>query len=180
MWIISTPIFSNNVFKIIEPEISGPDYYINKDVIILLSGGRSDYYHRLILAYSLHTRLKLPIIASGQDIDESHFHNLQIQPYNIFIDNKSLDTFQNARNVKLICDKKGFTRPILVTSTYHVKRAKLIFEKEGLKTYPYVENLDANIQSKHSFYNYLPDNFSNISTILKEILGLLHYSFFLK
>ena len=47
----------------------------------------------------------------------------------IIVEDKSRDTIENARYARQICERRGFVRPILVTSAYHLKRSVLSFSK---------------------------------------------------
>ena len=45
----------------------------------------------------------------------------------------SLNTYENARNVKVILDREGIDRVLLVTSAFHMPRAMAIFRKQGIE-----------------------------------------------
>jgi len=45
----------------------------------------------------------------------------------------SLNTYENARNVKGILDREGIDRVLLVTSAFHMPRSMAIFRKQGIE-----------------------------------------------
>jgi len=50
---------------------------------------------------------------------------------------ESSNTFENARNIRALIDQHEFDEHVnLVTSALHMKRAKAVFEKQGLKVCP--------------------------------------------
>ncbi len=59
--------------------------------------------------------------------------SIGIEGKDIFVYPKPKDTKEEAKNIKEILKKQKF---ILVTSAYHMKRAMMIFENEGLKPTP--------------------------------------------
>ena len=55
----------------------------------------------------------------------------------ILVETKSINTTQNAKFSAEILREQGFSRPILVTSAFHMKRAVLNFEKQDITVTPY-------------------------------------------
>jgi uncharacterized SAM-binding protein YcdF (DUF218 family) len=49
----------------------------------------------------------------------------------IYTDPVSMDTYQNIRNAKAIIEELGLSRPLIITSDYHLPRAMAIAEMEG-------------------------------------------------
>jgi uncharacterized SAM-binding protein YcdF (DUF218 family) len=45
----------------------------------------------------------------------------------------SFNTYENARNVKVILDREGIDRVLLVTSAFHMPRSMAIFRKQGIE-----------------------------------------------
>jgi uncharacterized SAM-binding protein YcdF (DUF218 family) len=96
----------------------------------------------------------------------------------------SLNTYENAVNVQKILDQKGIKEILLVTSAFHMPRARLIFEKLGMKVIPAPTDFSVT-EGKIKDFNLgtiliylLPDaNYLNQTVIaLKEYLGLFIYS----
>ena len=95
----------------------------------------------------------------------------------IIIEDKSRDTFENAKFAQKICARLSFTNPILVTSAYHMKRAIMSFEKFGLKVLPFPSGFKS-WQGKHYRWRaFLPGDFLTASIAIKEYLGLVFYKF---
>jgi uncharacterized SAM-binding protein YcdF (DUF218 family) len=57
------------------------------------------------------------------------------------LENQSLNTYQNARNVSSMIETGDDTTLIVVTSSYHMKRTMLAFEAFGLKPQPAVADV---------------------------------------
>ena len=68
---------------------------------------------------------------------------------------------------------------ILVTSAFHMKRAKLLFEQQGVKIIPYKVDFKSSINSRLYFIDFIPNSLALKKTeiALREILGRLYYSF---
>jgi SanA protein len=49
----------------------------------------------------------------------------------IHVDPTSMDTYENIRNAKAIIEELGLSRPLIITSDYHLPRAMAIAEMEG-------------------------------------------------
>ena len=49
----------------------------------------------------------------------------------VYTDPVSVDTYQNIRNAKVIIEKLGLSKPLIITSDYHLPRAMAIAEMEG-------------------------------------------------
>ena len=105
-----------------------------------------DPANRLLTAVRLERRFAIPIILSGgqvfadtgreADIAERIARQLGVSPDKIYVENQSLNTRQNAQYVKRIMDENGFTRPILVTSAFHMERSVLNFTRAGYRQRP--------------------------------------------
>ena len=55
----------------------------------------------------------------------------------IILENKSLNTTQNAQYTANILKERNFKNPLVVTSAFHMERAVANFDKLGIKTIPY-------------------------------------------
>ncbi len=96
---------------------------------------------------------------------------------------KSLNTYENAVNVQKILDQKSIKEILLVTSAFHLPRARLIFEKLGMKVIPAPADFLVTEGTVQDFnlgtilIYLLPDtNYLNQTAIaLKEYLGLFIY-----
>ena len=57
--------------------------------------------------------------------------SLGVPENKIFMDDKSRNTAENAAFSKQICEHQGWTKPILVTSAFHMPRSVRFFTREG-------------------------------------------------
>jgi uncharacterized SAM-binding protein YcdF (DUF218 family) len=170
------------------------------DVIVLLGGGVDDrltdlsgkpgilpetMVDRLVTAVRLAARLQVPVIVSGgrapggqvaeADTARRYMLDLGVPAEAILTEGASTDTFENAENVRETCRRHGFTRPILVTSDYHLKRALWSFEKVGLSCRPFANGLAARLAKAYRWENFLPGSFDAAARYLHEYVGLVYY-----
>ena len=121
------------------------------DVIVLLGGGAISQVpdvdgvgalcaspaNRLLTAVRLQKILNVPILVSGgqtysdsgaeAEISARVLKSLGVPADKILTETKSVNTTQNARYSAEILREKNFTKPLLVTSAFHMKRAVLNF-----------------------------------------------------
>jgi uncharacterized SAM-binding protein YcdF (DUF218 family) len=170
------------------------------DVIILLGGGVDDrlvdlsgkpgilpesMVDRLVTAARLAARRKVPIIVSGgrapdgqvaeADAARRYLLDLGVPGNAIITEGASTVTFENAENVREICQHRGFTRPILVTSAFHLKRALWSFEKAGLTCTPFANGLASLPAGGYSWDHFLPGSFDSAAYYLHEYIALFYY-----
>ena len=131
------------------------------DVIVMLGGGAiadvqdvdgvgmlaQSPSSRLLTTLRLHRRHNLPILLSGgqvfsdtgseAEIAQRVLLSLGVPSEMIYVERQSLTTGQNAHYSAEILRREGFAHPILVTSAFHLPRAVLNFEKEGIAVTPY-------------------------------------------
>jgi len=109
--------------------------------------------------------------------------SLGVPEQSLFTTDPVLNTFQEAQEIKKLIKKEinpNGNNIILVTSAYHMKRAKKIFEREGIIVQPY----PVDFKTTHK-YNLLLKNplkwmpsaesFSESSTAIREIIGRIIY-----
>jgi len=198
-WALSISPVSDAMIKGLESKYGIPKN-IEGDVIILLGHGVFDeapdltglgapsgiYLTRIVSAVRLQKKLHIPIIVSGTEVPEDKavkghivkrfLIDLGIPAGEIIIEDKSKDTFENSKFTQVICERLGFTNPILVTSAYHLKRAVICFEKVGLKVLPFPGGFKSWQGKQYRWNSYLPGNFSTASIAIKEYLGLMFYN----
>ena len=131
------------------------------DVIILLGGGAISQVpdvdgvgvlcaspaNRLLTAVRLQKILNVPILISGgqvysdsgaeAEISARILKSLGVPEDKILTETKSVNTSQNARYSAAILREKKFTKPILVTSAFHMRRAVLNFNLRRFNPIPY-------------------------------------------
>lgn len=103
----------------------------------------------------------------------------------ILQDPTSLNTFENATNVKKIIDQRGIKRVLLVTSALHMPRSLAIFAKQGIVAIPaptdfLVSNQDLDELTSSSealMLNLMPDaeRLQQTTRAMKEYIGMLVY-----
>lgn len=154
---------------------------------------------RVIYAAQLYRQKKAPvIILSGGRIDwrgsgspesadmATILTSIGIPASVIIQEPESLNTYQNAVNVKKIIDSLGIKKVLLVTSAMHLPRSLKIFQRQGIDVIPAPTDFlvsQAELQElsrtpKAAILNLLPDakNLSQVTNVFKEYLGRFVYS----
>ncbi|HYW20599.1 MAG TPA: YdcF family protein [Nodularia sp. (in: cyanobacteria)] len=183
----------------------------NAEAIVVLGGATKSVYpprptvdlsesgDRVIYAAQLYRQQKAPIIIlSGGRIDwrgggdpESAdmadvLTSIGIPSEVIVQEPDSLNTYQNAVNVKKILQSRGIGKVLLVTSAMHMPRSLKIFQRQGidviaaptdfLVSQGEVQELSST--PKAAILNLLPDtsNLHQFTSALKEYIGSFVYS----
>lgn len=160
-YMISTSYVAGTLIGRLEDVYDTPDKLPHADVIVLLGGGAtkdtpdvngqgtlcSIPANRLLTAVRLQKKLDIPIIVSGGQIYEDSgreadiarrvLKELGVSEDMIILENKSLNTTQNAQYTANILKERNFKNPLIVTSAFHMERAVANFEKLDIKTIPY-------------------------------------------
>ncbi len=133
------------------------------DQKLIISGGSAEIY--------FEERAEADYIAEYLSI-------LGIDSAEVAFETQSRNTYENAYYTSILCDSLNIEKEIiLITSAFHMKRAKACFDKAGFKTHPL---------SAHSYRNYKPlkpsdyllpslETLQRWPVIIKEWLGLLVY-----
>ncbi len=202
LYIISTPIFSNNFFKLVEgSEYRKPISAIDsEDAIVVLSGmleinevgdstyvewGDPDRFFGGIALFKagkaqrlIFTGGKMPWDKAkkteGEVLKEYSISN-GIPSEKIFVTKDVENTAGEAVAVKeLISSCKKI---ILVTSAYHMYRAQRLFEKQGFEVIPYRVDFKVAGKSRLTILDFLPstDNIQLTEIGIREIIGRLYY-----
>jgi uncharacterized SAM-binding protein YcdF (DUF218 family) len=202
LYILSTPIFSNNLFKLVK----GSEYrkpistIVSADAIVVLSGmleinevgdstyvewGDPDRFFEGIALFKAGKAKKLVFTGGkmpwdkvkkteGEVLREYAISN-GIPTENIFITKDVENTAEEAVAVKeLISPSK---RIILVTSAYHMYRAKRLFEQQGFIVIPYKVDYKSERNKAIKILDFIPsaDYLKNSETGIREIIGRLFY-----
>ena len=95
----------------------------------------------------------------------------------IIITKEVLNTYDEALAVSEVLGENKTV--ILVTSAFHMNRAKLLFEKQGIKIIPYKVDFKSSINPKLYFIDFIPssDALKTTEIALREVLGRIYYSF---
>lgn len=203
LYFCSTGLVAQKLVGSLEDEYN-PPVYPTGDSIIMLGGGatldapdvsgtgelRSIPANRLLTAVRLQQRLNVPILLSGGQVYKDSgkeaviakriLMDLGVPERKILIEDKSLNTKQNAKFSAAILKDNELFEPILVTSAFHMKRAVLNFEQEDVHVTPYPTDY---IESKHHVFHYnklMPsaDALANTEMTLQENLRCLVTKFF--
>lgn len=202
LYIISTPIFSNNFFKLVEgSEYRKPIRAIdNADAIVVLSGmleinevgdstyvewGDPDRFFGGIALFKAGKAQKL-IFTGGKmpwdnakktegDILKEYAISNAIPVEKIIVTKNVENTADEAVAVKeLIGPSKKI---ILVTSAFHMYRAKKLFEKVGIKVIPYRVDYRVERNKVTTIIDFLPSTIylKITETGIKELFGRIVY-----
>ena len=109
--------------------------------------------------------------------------SLGIQKNYLFTTYPVSNTFQEAKAIRKIFDNQidfNSQKIILVTSAYHMKRAKKVFEREGFVVFPYPVDFKSRrslISLLNNPLNWFPSSSSlnNSSSAIREIIGRIIY-----
>jgi uncharacterized SAM-binding protein YcdF (DUF218 family) len=197
-YLLSTGYVSEILLGSLESRYEPPSELAGDAVIMLGGGATADTQdvdglgnlggsaaNRLLTAARLQKKLDLPIILSGgqvysdsgreAQISKRMLLSLGIPEDKILIEDQSLNTKQNAQFVHKLLNEKGYSKPILVTSAFHMERSVINFHKENIDVFPYPS--DYMVNKKHVFhYNKLAPSAGALwgnYIFLQEWLGIL-------
>ena len=201
--ISSLPIFSNKLLSNLEGdyELTQPKAIEKANAVVVLSGmlrpiktNRGLQYEfteasdRIFAGIELFKKGKSPvfILTRGQlpwsvGVSEGEYlRNLAIKmgvPANsIILTEKVQNTDQEARSVRKILS--GLNQSvILVTSAFHMSRAKVVFEAAGIKVIPFPVDFLSSAENL-SIIDLIPSarGFEDTSFFVKEMIGRVYYN----
>ncbi|MCA1994127.1 MAG: YdcF family protein [Coleofasciculus sp. S288] len=180
------------------------------DAIVILGGATKSAFpprpgvelneggDRVLYGAQLYREGKAPVvIASGGRIDwrgggpsESAdmaeiLKTLGVPDSAILQDPTSLNTYQNAVNVRQIVKERGIRRVLLVTSAMHMPRSLRIFQRQEIDAIPAPTDFQVTEQdikeplssTQATVLNFLPDaeRLEKTTRALKEYIGLVIY-----
>lgn len=198
LYVTSMPLVGDNMVRILETRYTLPPQ-VTGDVIIMLGGGATldtpnlhgsghlsgSAANRFLTCLQLHNKLRIPIIICGGQVFESTgteaeiagniFRGLGVPEDSIIVENRSLNTTQNAAYSKELVEMYGFKNPILVTSAFHMERSLRQFKKVNIAVTPYPTDYMTNIRYRFQLRDLLPaaEGLNKVSTALKEYIGIL-------
>lgn len=176
MWSLSISPVSNAMLRGLESDFTVPRNP-KGDVIIILDSVWAAKLSRIVTPVRLQKKLNIPIIVSGRGAPSVKrcLIALGVSPNEIILEDKSRDTFENAKFTREICVRSGYKNPILVAPAYHLKRSMMSFEKAGMKVLPFPVGFKSKQDRQYAWRDYLPGNFRDLSIAIKEYLGLVFY-----
>ena len=201
LYIVSTPIFSNAFFEIVEGDSYGkPIISIEQvDAIVVLSGMLSlhemdgkEYIEwgdpdRFFGGIELMKAGKAPnLIFTGANMPwgkssrtegavlTDHAIQYGIPSDRVFVSDLVANTADEATAVKKMALGNNI---ILVTSAFHMPRAQRLFEKEGLEVVTYPVDFKSLSTDSITVMDYLPNGQSLAKTeiVIRELIGRLYY-----
>ena len=202
-YIISTPIFSNFIMKIVEGEYKYQKLEnLDKVDAIVILGGMLKIYEfennytvewedpdRFFKGIELYNSFKSDkiVFTGGKSpfnmtaVSEGSVLKNYALKYGIFEENITVtkDVFNTYEESLAVSEVLGENKTvILVTSAFHMKRAKLLFEQQGVKIIPYKVDFKSSINSRLYFIDFIPNSLALKKTeiALRELLGRLYYS----
>jgi len=174
----------------------GPVSFGPRTAIVMLGGGTQvrdgrlvpehDVYARIALAADLHARCVRAggvcrvIVSGGNPQHHASAEADNYAPYllragvpsaDLVLENRSLTTFQNARNVAPIVRAWNGETLLLVTSSYQMRRAMLDFQHFGMNPLPAVSN----VRSVERGLLPRPANLKSAETALHELIGIAQF-----
>lgn len=202
---------SNYLVKSLEWQHLPPTEIPNADAIVILGGSTrnaspprilpdlNEHGDRLLYGAKLFQDGKAPlIIAAGGRIDwyggeapeandmTTILQMMGVPPEAIIEEPNSLNTYQNAVNVKEILLHEGLNRVLLVTSAMHMPRSLLIFQRQGINAIAAPTDFlvsqqelqqDNSLESKTLSFFPDTDSLNNTNKAIKEYIGTFVYRF---
>ena len=180
-----------------DPATPGQPRIARRTAIIVLGGGtehgddgrlvpQHDVYARLTAAASLYAQCvrdhaSCRVIVSGgnpqhheaseADTYAPYLLRAHVPRADLVLENQSLTTWQNARNVARLIGNRHDETLLVITSAYHMRRAMLDFRRFGLDPVPVVSGV------RHARLGWLPrlSNLAAAETALHELIGTAQF-----
>ncbi len=150
---------------------------------------REDAMKRAVYGQYVYKTNPVPIIVSGgfvyskngdtnseAEIMKRTLVDLGVEFQDIYLEEQSRDTFENLKYSKEIMEDHGWDRILLVTSAYHMTRAKNAAETHEVEVIPAPTDFKTK-RGDFNAWNFLPtgSDLANSSKALREYLGLVYY-----
>ena len=172
-------------------------HFASRTTFVLLGGGtrydgdkrlvpKRDAFVRIVVTAELYRECRRAggacrVIVSGgnpQHHEQAEADNYApfllargVSATDLVLENESLDTYQNARNVASIVQPERDETLVLITSAYHMQRALLAFNAFGLDAQAFISNVR---QAKATFFPR-PCGFIDAETALHELVGVARF-----
>ncbi|MGB1317757.1 MAG: YdcF family protein [Flavobacteriales bacterium] len=176
----------------IDPEIKtaivlGGGVYHDKETDRVKYGKNADRYLSVLQLYKAGKIEKI-LIAGGpanylepwakeSEIIKELYLLCGIPADDVLVENRSLNTHENALYSKEILAKTGEEKFLLITSSAHIRRAQACFEKQGVSVQVYPAMKGVGNRRWQLDYLLVPslDNFSKWRGLIHEWIGFLSY-----
>ena len=199
----SLPIISNKLINYLEKDYMLQDALTidNADAIVVLSGMLktikaddklkyefSDGVDRILSGIDLfkNNKASLLILTKGQvpwslGIPEGEYLKdfavkFGVPKESILLTDNVQNTDQEAKSVKKLLNSND-AKVILITSAFHMQRAKKVFEASNIKVIPFAVDF-INSHQKLTFMSFIPSAgaLSSTSLFVREMIGRLYYN----
>ncbi len=198
MWAAATLPIADLLLRNLETRYDHPVSF-KGDVIVMLGSAiysgawdmdgigapSAEACERLLAVARLHRRTGLPIILSGgrvhahQDLTGPIYRRflvaLGISPDQITLENKSRNTYENARYSWEICRRTGYQRPLVVTHAAHMPRAMFCFRQLNVPAGPVPCGFRTWEGKAYHWLDFLPRSFKGLAMALHEHFWLWAY-----
>ncbi len=207
LWIFSIGFVADLLWKIVEYPWQRIEYSDapTADAIVVLSGGGiskapgkgnvfdwgdPDRYFAGINLYQKKKAPKLFFTGGTTPYDQDsinegtlykeHAISIGIPLDAIFVTNKAINAAQEALELRRNFNQANYSssKILLVTSAFHMKRAKKLFERQNFVVYPFpVDFKSSKISPWQSPYQWIPNSYSlnRSSKALRELIGRTIY-----
>ena len=100
-----------------------------------------------------------------------------VSPDKILLTAEAANTFEEAQAVKALMDERKLESVVLVTSSFHMPRAKRIFDSVGIVSEPYPTDFKT-LGAELNWLSFVPSAgaFSRTSSGLREYIGRIYYA----
>lgn len=196
-YVTSTGYFGAWLIRTLEEQYSPPQT-LQGDVIIMLGGGAvagtpdlngsgglsGSAANRLLTTARLQRTTGLPVILSGGQVfgdtgQEARIasrllQDLGVPADKIVVEDQSLTTKENALYVNELMAGRGYSKPVLITSAFHMPRSVLIFNRLGMQVIPFPTDYQVSSYSGLYATNLIPYSSGVYLSALavKEYLGI--------
>ena len=102
--------------------------------------------------------------------------SMGVQDTRILLTGIATNTADEAGEVKSVMDLGGMKRIILVTSAFHMPRARMLFERAGIESVPYPTDFRSAARPSN-WLNLVPsaDGLDRTSDAVREFIGRIYY-----
>jgi uncharacterized SAM-binding protein YcdF (DUF218 family) len=197
LYLAALPVIAARMHEDIEIELTSPPDFSGAQAIVVLGGGlnRGDgdkisdslgplTLERLAFATRAYRRLNLPIAVSGGQTSEEHAAEAPLMKAALegefrvpvkWVEDQARTTYENAIFTKRLLAADNVTTVVLVTHSWHMRRALWAFERAGLRAIPWPAPLTYDAADRID--DYLPSMraLEDSHHALHEAIGLLYY-----
>lgn len=128
--------------------------------------------------YLIFTRGKLPWgnLPPEGEVLRDHAISMGVPADRILLTGEVENTAQEAEAVRVLMESHGLISAILVTSSFHMPRAQMLFERAGVSVEPYAVDFKGQNRSL-TLWSFIPsaDAFWKTSSGIREYMGRLYY-----